>query len=192
MTLDEIIDLIHKSHIENKMIVRLHTGDSSIFGAVKEQIDRLKQLNIDCEIIPGVSSFCAAASVLNAEYTLPNVSQTVILTRMEGRTSVPNSEDISSLAKHNSTMVIFLSVHMIDKLVDKLLCGYSADTPVAVVYKATWKEQKIVKGNLGNIASKIKEQKIDRTAIITVGNFLGDEYEFSKLYDKNFKHGYRK
>lgn len=191
MTLDEVIETINVFNAKNKDIVRLHSGDPSIFGAIREQMDRMDRLNIKYEIVPGVSSFCAAAAVLNKEYTLPNVSQTIILTRMEGRTAVPFREDISELAKHKATMIIFLSVHMIDKVIEKLLCGYSKDTPVAVVYKATWQNQKIIKGTLETIAEQIKSENINKTALITIGNFLGDDYELSKLYDSNFEHGYR-
>ncbi len=191
MTLDEVIETINLFNKKNKDIVRLHSGDPSIFGAIREQMDKMDKLNIKYEVVPGVSSFCAAAAVLNKEYTLPNVSQTIILTRMEGRTAVPFMEDISELAKHKATMIIFLSVHMIDKVIEKLLCGYSKDTPVAVVYRATWQNQKIVKGTLETIAEQIKSENINKTALITVGNFLSDDYELSKLYDSNFEHGYR-
>lgn len=191
MTLDEVIGIIDLFNAKNKDIVRLHSGDPSIFGAIREQMDRMDKLNIKYEVVPGVSSFCAAAAVLNKEYTLPNVSQTVILTRMEGKTSVPSKENISELAKHKATMVIFLSVHMIDKLVEKLLYGYNKNTPVAVVYKATWKNQKIIRGTLETIAEQIKSENINKTALITVGDFLGDNYELSRLYDSNFEHSYR-
>lgn len=190
MTLDETINIIKQN--SNLNIVRLHTGDPSIFGAIREQIDKFDELKIKYEIVPGVSSFCAAASVLKKEYTLPNVSQTVILTRMEGRTKVPEQECISELSKHNSTMIIFLSIHMLDKLVNQLLEGYKKTTPISVVYKATWKDQKIINGNLENIVQKVTDEKINKTALIVVGNFLGDKYELSKLYDKEFEHGYRK
>lgn len=192
MTLDEVIAVIKTGSDNKKNIIRLHTGDPSIFGAIREQIDRLEKLNISYEIVPGVSSFCGAAAVLNKEYTLPNISQTVILTRMEGRTSVPEKEDISELAKHGATMIIFLSVHMLERLVEKLLCGYKLTTPVAIVYKATWNDQKIIKGTLENIVQKVKDTEINKTALITVGEFLGNDYELSKLYDSSFEHGYRK
>lgn len=192
MILDEVIAVIKTGNENKKNIVRLHTGDPSIFGAIREQIDRLDELNISYEIVPGVSSFCGAAAVLNKEYTLPNISQTVILTRMEGRTSVPEKENILELAKHRATMIIFLSVHMLEELVKKLLSGYKQTTPVAVVYKATWNDQKIIKGTLENIVQKVKEAGINKTALITVGEFLGNDYELSKLYDSNFEHGYRK
>lgn len=192
MNLEEVIDVIKKGHSEGKNIVRLHTGDPSIYGAIREQMDILRENNIPFENIPGVSSFCGAAAALQAEYTLPAVSQTVILTRMEGRTTVPEKESIESLSKHNATMIIFLSVGMIDELVKRLMEGYSENTPAAVVYKATWKDEKIVRGILSDIALKTKEAGINKTALVIVGNCLGDDYELSKLYDKNFKTEFRK
>lgn len=192
MNLEEVIDVIKKGHSEGKNIVRLHTGDPSIYGAIREQMDILRENNIPFENIPGVSSFCGAAAALQAEYTLPSVSQTVILTRMEGRTAVPEKESIESLSKHNATMIIFLSVGMIDELVKRLMEGYSENTPAAVVYKATWKDEKIVRGTLSDIALKTKEAGINKTALVIVGNCLGDDYELSKLYDKNFKTEFRK
>ncbi len=192
MNLEEVIDVIKKGHNEGKNIVRLHTGDPSIYGAIREQMDILRENNIPFENIPGVSSFCGAAAALQAEYTLPAVSQTVILTRMEGRTAVPEKESIESLSKHNATMIIFLSVGMIDELVKRLMEGYSENTPAAVVYKATWKDEKIVRGTLSDIALKTKEAGINKTALVIIGNCLGDDYELSKLYDKNFKTEFRK
>lgn len=191
MNLEEVIDVIKKGHNEGKNIVRLHTGDPSIYGAIREQMDILRENNIPFENIPGVSSFCGAAAALQAEYTLPAVSQTVILTRMEGRTAVPEKESIESLSKHNATMIIFLSVGMIDELVKRLMEGYSENTPAAVVYKATWKDEKIVRGTLSDIALKTKEAGINKTALVIIGNCLGDDYELSKLYDKNFKTEFR-
>lgn len=192
MNLEEVIDVIKKGHSEGKNIVRLHTGDPSIYGAIREQMDILRENNIPFENIPGVSSFCGAAAALQAEYTLPAISQTVILTRMEGRTAVPEKESIESLSKHNATMIIFLSVGMIDELVKRLMEGYSENTPAAVVYKATWKDEKIVRGTLSDIALKTKEAGINKTALVIVGNCLGNDYELSKLYDKNFKTEFRK
>lgn len=192
MNLEEVIDVIKRGHSEGKNIVRLHTGDPSIYGAIREQMDILRENNIPFENIPGVSSFCDAAAALQAEYTLPAVSQTVILTRMEGRTAVPEKESIESLSKHNATMIIFLSVGMIDELVKRLMEGYSENTPAAVVYKATWKDEKIVRGTLSDIALKTKEAGINKTALVIVGNCLGDDYELSKLYDKNFKTEFRR
>lgn len=191
MNLDEVIDVMKEAYPQGKKIVRLHTGDPSIYGAIREQMDRLDDLGFSYTVIPGVSSFCAAAAALKKEYVLPEVSQTVILTRMEGRTPVPEKEDIRNLAKINATMIIFLSVHMIEEVVDRLLEGYTEDTPCAVVYKASWPEEKKVVGTLADIADKVHEANIGRTALITVGRFLGDEYALSKLYDKAFSHGYR-
>jgi precorrin-4/cobalt-precorrin-4 C11-methyltransferase len=191
MTLDEVICVMEEGEAKNKLIVRLHTGDPSIFGAIREQMDELDKRNIPYEVIPGVSSFFAAAAALKKEYTLPGVTQTVILTRAKGRTEVPEKESIEALAAHNATMVIFLSVNMIDDLVDSLKAGYQDNTPIAVVYKASWPEQKIVKGTLQNISTRVKAEGISKTALVVVGNFLGDEYELSKLYDKSFSHEYR-
>ena len=191
MNLDEVIDVMKEAYPKGKKIVRLHTGDPSIYGAIREQMDRLDDLGFGYTVIPGVSSFCAAAAALKKEYVLPEVSQTVILTRMEGRTPVPEKEDIRNLAKINATMIIFLSVHMIEEVVERLLEGYTEDTPCAVVYKASWPEEKKVVGTLADIADKVHEANIGRTALITVGRFLGDEYALSKLYDKAFSHGYR-
>ena len=191
MNLDEVIDVMKEAYPQGKKIVRLHTGDPSIYGAIREQMDRLDDFGFSYTVIPGVSSFCAAAAALKKEYVLPEVSQTVILTRMEGRTPVPEKEDIRNLAKINATMIIFLSVHMIEEVVERLLEGYTEDTPCAVVYKASWPEEKKVVGTLADIADKVHEANIGRTALITVGRFLGDEYALSKLYDKAFSHGYR-
>lgn len=191
MTLEEVLDILVNAEEKGLKAVRVHTGDPSLYGAVREQFDILEKHNIQYEIIPGVSSFLAAAAALKKEYTLPDVSQTVILTRMEGRTPVPESESIESLASHNATMVIFLSVKMTDELVKKLLVSYPSDTPAAVVYKASWKEQKIIRGTLENISEKVKNAGITKTALVIVGNFLGDEYELSKLYDRNFTHEFR-
>ena len=191
MNLDEVIAVIKEAWPQGKRIVRLHTGDPSIYGAIREQMDILEAAAIPFRVTPGVSSFCAAAAALKKEYVLPEVSQTVILTRMEGRTPVPAAEDIRNLAKINATMIIFLSVHMIDELVARLREGYPADTPAAVVYKASWPEEKQVIGTLADIAEKVQQAQIGRTALVTVGRFLGDEYAVSKLYDKGFSHGYR-
>jgi precorrin-4/cobalt-precorrin-4 C11-methyltransferase len=192
MTLDEVIGVMEEGIKEKKVIARVHTGDPSIYGAIREQMDILDEKGIEYEVIPGVSSFLAAAAAIKKEFTLPSVSQTVILTRMEGRTPVPEKESIESLASHRATMCLFLSVHMIQRLVDRLLTSYSLDTPIAVIQKASWKDQKIVMGTLEDISEKVKAAGITKTAQILVGNFLGDEYELSKLYDKNFSHEYRK
>ena len=191
MTLEEVLDVMVKGTQTGKKIARVHTGDPSIFGAIREQLDALDKQHIEYEIIPGVSSFLATAAALKKEYTLPGVTQTVILTRMEGRTEVPSDEKIEALAQHKATMIIFLSIGMLDELVDRLKSGYKENTPVAVVYKASWPEQKIVQGTLRDIAEKVKKEGIRKTALVVVGGFLGDEYELSKLYDGQFSHEFR-
>ena len=193
MTLEEVIDVMEESDKNNKMVVRLHTGDMSIYGAVREQSDILKSKNIPFESVPGVSSFLGAAASLNAEYTLPAVSQTVILTRMAGRTPVPEKEDIKLLASHNASMVIFLSSSMLGKLADELTAGgYSKDTPCAIVYKATWADEVKVVTTIENLEKAGRENNISKTALVLVGNFLGDIYDRSKLYDGTFSHEFRK
>ena len=192
MTLEEVIDVMKEADEKGLDVARVHTGDPAVYGAHREQMDRLDQLGVAHEGIPGVSSFLAVAAALQKEYTLPGISQTVILTRMEGRTPMPPKEKLQDLAKHNSTMIIFLSVGMIEELSETLRKEYREDTPVAVVYKASWEDQKIVRGNLMNIAQKVHEAGITKTALTVVGDFLGDEYELSRLYDKTFTHEFRK
>ena len=192
MDLDEVIDVMEKAEKDGLKCVRVHTGDPAIFGAHREQMDRLDKLGITYEVIPGVSSFLGTAAVLNKEYTLPGKSQTVILTRMEGRTPMPEREKLVDLARHHSTMIIFLSIGFLDEMTQQLMeGGYKSTTPVAVVYKATWPDQKIVRGTLADIAPKVKEAGITKTALTVVGDFLGDEYELSKLYDKHFTTEFR-
>jgi len=195
MTLDEITEIIMDSVKQGKLVVRLHSGDTSFYSAISEQIERLRELNIEYEVVPGVSSAMAGAAALGQELTIPEVSQTVIFTRMEGRTPVPESEKISELAKHKATMVIFLSVGMIERVRDELLKGYTEDTPVVILEKATWPEQKIIRGKLKELVKLVKEAGIKKTALIYVGEALrasekslGKE---SRLYHKDFKHGYR-
>lgn len=193
MTLEEVINVMEESYKNNKMVVRLHTGDMSIYGAVREQSDILKSKNIPFESVPGVSSFLGAAAALNAEYTLPAVSQTVILTRMAGRTGVPEKEDIKLLASHKASMVIFLSSSMLGKLSEELISGgYMKDTPCAIVYKATWDDEIKVITTLENLENAGKENNISKTALVLVGDFLGDIYDRSKLYDGTFSHEFRK
>lgn len=192
MSLEEVISVTIDGVKNNKKVARVHTGDPAIYGAHREQMDILEENGIEFEVIPGVSSFLASAAVLKKEFTLPNVSQTVICTRIEGRTAVPERESLESLAYHRSSMAIFLSVHMIEKVIESLSKYYPLDTPIAVVQKATWPDQKIVLGTLKDIESKVKEANIKKTAQILVGDFLGNEYEKSKLYDKNFTHEFRK
>lgn len=192
MTLTEVIDVIQKAVSTGKQVVRLHTGDPSIYGAIQEQIDLLNQLGIQWEVVPGVSSFLAAAAALGQEYTLPGISQTVIITRMEGRTPVPDKEKIRSLAEHQTTMCIFLSVHMFEELVRELTAGgYSPDTPVAVVEKASWPEQRIFKGTLTTIAEQLSAAGVNRTAMVIVGKVLDGDYEQSRLYAPEFGHMFR-
>lgn len=193
MTLDDVIEVMEAGKKENKKIVRLHTGDPTIYGAIREQMVRLDDLGYEYEVIPGVSSFTGAAAAIKKELTLPGVTQTVILTRNAGRTPVPEEEDLEYLAKHRASMCIFLSVQDIDSVVEKLIRGYgSEDVPVAVVYKATWPDEEVLYGSLGNISQKVKDANIKKMSQILVGGFLGDEFELSKLYDKNFSHKFRK
>lgn len=192
MTLDEVIDVITKGVEAGKKIVRLHTGDPSIYGAIQEQMDALDKKQISYEVVPGVSSFLAVAAALKQEYTLPKVSQTVIITRKEGRTSMPPEESLRSLASHKATMCIFLSVHMMSDVVAELIAGgYQPETPVAIVQKASWPEQKIIRGCLNNIAEIVKNEQIDRTAMIVVGNVLDSDYALSRLYAPEFTHMFR-
>lgn len=191
MTLEEVVDQMTKMEKE-KTIVRLHTGDPSIYGAIREQMDLLDEKGFEYQVVPGVSSFCGAAAALKKEYTLPGVSQTVILTRMEGRTPMPPKEELSLLASHEATMIIFLSVSLAEEVQESLIQGgYKKETPVAVVYKATWTEEKIYKGHLHELAKIIEDNHITKTALIVVGDFLGDTYERSKLYDPSFSHMFR-
>ena len=192
MHLDEVIDVMKDAESKGLKVARVHTGDPAIYGAHREQMDRLDELGIEYEVIPGVSSFLATAAALKKEYTLPGVSQTVILTRMEGRTPMPPKEKLIDLAQHNATMIIFLSVGMLDEMSAILRQAYRPTTPVAVVYKASWEDQKIVVGDLTNIAERVKAAGIHKTALTVVGDFLGDEYELSKLYDKTFTTEFRK
>ncbi len=196
MDLGEIVAVMQKAVSNGRTVVRLHTGDTSFYSAISEQIERLRELNIPYAVIPGVSSAMAGAAILGQELTIPEISQTVIFTRMEGRTPVPASERLGSLASHRATMAIFLSVGMIEKVRDELLQGYAVDTPVVVIEKATWPDQKVIRGALQDLASLVKEAGIRKTAMIYVGESLrasemslGKE---SKLYHKDFKHEYRK
>lgn len=192
MTLEEVISVMEKDDAPNKIIVRLHTGDPCIYGAIREQMDILDSKGMEYEYVPGVSSFIGAASALKAEYTLPNVSQTVILTRMAGRTPVPEKEEIESLAAHQATMIIFLTSTMLKELSNRLIeGGYSPDTPAAIVYKATWPDQKVIRTTVKNIAVEAEKEGINKMALICVGNFLGDNYDRSKLYHPEFSHLFR-
>ena len=192
MTLEEVLDVMQKGEAAGKKVVRVHTGDPAIYGAHREQMDALDRMGITYEVIPGVSSFLATAAALKKEYTLPGVSQTVILTRMEGRTPMPEGEKLLDLARHRATMVIFLSVGMLEEMCATLRQAYRPDTPAAVVYKASWEDEKIVRGTLTDLPQKVKESGIRKTALTVVGDFLGDDYELSRLYDKTFTHEVRK
>ncbi len=192
MTLDEVIAVLTEAGQAGRLAVRLHTGDPSVFGAIREQMDRLDAAGLDYEVCPGVSSFCGAAAALRAEYTLPEVSQTVIITRMAGRTPVPEREGIASLAAHHATMVIFLSASMAKELQAELLRGgYAETTPCAIVYKATWPDEKVIRCSLRDLPGMAEAHGIRKTALIVVGDFLGDDYALSKLYDKSFSTEFR-
>ena len=193
MTLEQVLAVMEKAVAAEKMVVRLHTGDPSIYGAIQEQMDALAKKNIPFEVVPGVSSFLATAAALKQEYTLPGISQTVIITRNEGRTPVPEREKLRSLAAHQATMCIFLSITMLDEVVAELMAGgYAADTPIAIVQRASWPEQKIVRASLATIVAEIQGKNIDRTAMIVVSRCLGADYELSRLYAPEFSHMYRK
>lgn len=192
LTLEEVIDLIEKAEKNGETTVRLHTGDPCLYGAIREQMDKLKPRGIDYDITPGVSSFCGAAAAAEAEYTLPGISQTVIITRMAGRTPVPERESMVSLAQHGATMVVFLSSGLLPKVQEALLEGaYTEKTPCALVYKATWPEQRVLYTRLGTLAEKAAEAGISKTALVLVGDFLGEGYERSKLYDPEFTTEFR-
>lgn len=192
LTLEQVLDVIKKAETAGKMTVRLHTGDPCLYGAVREQMDVLDALGIAYESVPGVSSFCGAAAAINAEYTLPNVSQSVVITRMEGRTPVPCRESIRSFAAHGCTMVIFLSSSLTAELQEELILGgYTAETPAAIVYKATWPDEKKFRCTVGTLHRTMTENNIRNTALIMVGNFLGSEYDRSKLYDPSFTTAFR-
>ncbi len=194
LNLDEVLEIMIPAWQDGKNVVRLHTGDPAIYGAINEQIASLNKKNIPFKVVPGVSSATASAAALATELTLPEVSQTVIITRRAGRTPVPEKEDLVLLASHQATMLILLSVGMIDKVVDDLVSGgYSSDTPVAVVEKVSWPEERIIRGTISTIANQVKEAGITKTAIIAVGKVLAQAPPpaLSKLYDKHFSHGFR-
>lgn len=192
MTLEDVIEVMCEFEAKGMNTVRLHTGDPCIYGATREQMDILDAKGIKYKSVPGVSSFIGAASAMNAEFTLPNVSQTVILTRMEGRTPVPEKEEISKLASHGATMVIFLTSTMLHQLSERLIeGGYAPTSPAAIVYKATWPDEKVIHTTVENIGKAADENDIHKMALIFVGGFLGNEYERSKLYDPAFTHEFR-
>ena len=188
MTLEQVLEVMKT----DREIVRLHTGDPCLYGTIQEQMDALDKLGIPYDLTPGVSSFCGAAAAAEVEYTLPGVSQSVIITRMTGRTPVPERESVAALAAHGASMVIFLSAGMLESLQAELLKGaYTPETPAVLVYKATWPEEKIVRCPLGRLAEAGREHNINKTALVLVGNFLSSRYERSKLYDPAFTTGYR-
>ena len=192
MTLEQVITVIKEAEAAKKTTVRLHTGDSSIFGAVREQFDELIKLGIEYDVCPGVSSFCGAASSLKTEYTLPDVSQTVIITRAAGRTPVPEKQSIRELASHQATMVLFLSTSLTEKLQSELLSGgYPGETPVAIVYKATWPEEKIFRCSVDTLHKTVTENGLTKTSLIIVGNCMGDKYLRSLLYHPGFTTEFR-
>ncbi len=191
---EEIFEILQKNSKENKIVVRLHDGDPTIYGAIKEQIDNLQKEGIESEIIPGVTSFLASAAALGIQLTLPGVTQTIIITRAEARTKVPEREKISELAKHNTTMVFYLSVHLLSQIVKQAIDGgYSKSTPAAVVYRASWPDQKVIVGTLEDITKKVRAERIIKTAIVIIGDVIQpSSYEYSRLYDKTFTHSFRK
>lgn len=194
MVREEIFEILRNGAKRGKVVVRLHDGDPAIYGAIREQTDNLKKEGIECEVIPGVTSFLASSAALGLQLTLPGITQTIIITRAEKRTKVPKREQISELARHKATMVFYLSVQLLSDIVKEAVKGgYPATTPVAVVYRASWPDQKIITGTLQDIAKKVWAEKITRTAIVMIGDVIQPKsYEYSKLYDKTFSHGYRK
>lgn len=193
MTLDEVMEKLLDGERRGLTTVRLHTGDPSLYGAIREQMDRLRAEGVEFSVVPGVSSFCAAAAAIPAEYTLPGVSQTLIISRMEGRTPVPAREGIRSLAAHGASMVLFLSSAMLKELASELIAGgYSPEIPAALVYKASWPDERVLRGPLASIPVMAEEAGISKTALVLVGGFLGDEYDLSRLYDASFSHGCRR
>ncbi len=196
MTLEEVLSVMKEMEGAGKTTVRLHTGDPSVYGAIREQMDALEAENIAYDTVPGVSSFCGAAAALGEEYTLPGVSQSVILTRIAGRTPVPEGERLELLATHGASMVLFLSAGMLPQVQAALLEGaYTEDTPAALVYKATWPEERLLRCTVGTLAQRGAEAEINKTALVLVGEFLShsqEGYQRSKLYDPSFTTGYRK
>ena len=192
MTLEQVIGVMKQAEAAGKTTVRLNTGDPCVYGAIREQMDALDELGIPYDDVPGVSSFCGAAAALRAEYTLPGVSQSVILTRLAGRTPVPEAESLASMASHGASMAVFLSGGMLERVQEELLKGaYTEDTPAALVYKATWPEEKTVRCTVGTLAQAGEEHGIRKTALVLVGDFLDSPYEKSKLYDPTFTTEFR-
>ena len=194
MTLEEVLAVMKQAASEGKTVCRLHTGDPSLYGAVREQMDALDEMGISYESCPGVSAAFGAAASLGLEYTLPGLSQSLIITRMEGRTAVPEKERIESWASHGSTMAIYLSAGMLPELSERLIAGgYSPDTPAAIVYKATWPDEEAYRCTVADLAAIAEEHGITKTALILVGDVIaGSVYGKSKLYDKTFSTEFRK
>jgi len=193
MTLEDVLEVMIEGYEKGQKVVRLHTGDPCLYGAIREQMDVLDEKKINYDYTPGVSSFCGAASALNLEYTLPNISQSVIITRMEGRTPVPAKESIQSFAAHQATMVVFLSTGLLEELSKRLIeGGYTAGTPAAIVYKATWDDEKTFVCTVGTLAQTAKENNITKTALMIIGDVVGcTNYDRSKLYDPEFTTEFR-
>ena len=192
MTLEQVIEVMRAAEERGGVTVRLHTGDPSLYGAIREQMDELDKLGISYDVTPGVSSFSGAAAALNAEYTLPEVSQSVIITRMAGRTPVPEGEGLRKLASHGYTMVLFLSTGLLEQVEEELLAGgYAPNTPAAIVYKATWPEEKVVHCTVGTLAQAGRDHHISKTALVLVGDFLSHQYQRSLLYHPGFSTEYR-
>lgn len=192
MTLEQVLEVMEKTQAQGGDTVRLHTGDPCVYGAIREQMDALDHLGIPYDDTPGVSSFCGAAAALCAEYTLPGVSQSVIITRLAGRTPVPPGENLADLARHGASLVIFLSAGMLEQVRQELLCGaYTEETPAALVYKATWPEERVIRCTVGTLPEAGREAKITKTALMLVGDFLGKDYQRSKLYDPTFTTEFR-
>ena len=192
MTLEEVIRVMEACHEAGQDVVRLHTGDPSLYGAIKEQMDRLDELSIPYQVCPGVSAFSGAAAALGLEYTLPGISQSVVITRMEGRTPVPEKEKIQSFAAHQSTMVLFLSTGLLGKLSQALVeGGYPPDTPAAIVYKATWPDERVIRCTVGTLAQRGVQEGIRKTALLLIGEFLDPSYQRSRLYDPTFTTEFR-
>jgi len=192
MTLEEVLDAIINAEREGLTTVRLHTGDTGLYSTIREQMDRLDALRIPYDVTPGVSSFSASAAAVHAEFTLPGVSQTLIITRMPGRTPVPDTEDMAALAKHRASMAVFLSASLLDRLTAKLLeGGLQADTPAAIVYKASWPDEKVIMCTVGTLEKAAREAGVSTTAMILIGAFLNGAGERSRLYDPSFSHMFR-
>ena len=192
MTLEDVLQVMEQAQADGQDLVRLHTGDPALYGAIREQMDALDEKGIAYDDTPGVSSLFGAAAALNAEFTLPSVSQSLIVTRMEGRTPVPEGEKLRSMASHGCSMVLFLSTGLLEKAQEELMAGaYDADTPAAIVYKATWPDEQVFHCTVSTLAQTARENGITKTALVCVGGFLGSPYERSKLYDPTFSHGFR-